>query len=60
MDEIVASLQKILLAQAEINTKLNSMSQPKKTGGAAKSNAKKKPAAGASTEAASDDMIKFP
>lgn len=60
MDEIVASLQKILLAQAEINTKLNSMIQPKKTGGAAKSNAKKKPAAGAKTEAASDDMIKFP
>lgn len=60
VDEIIASLQKILLAQAEINTKLNNMSPPKKSGGEAKSSAKKKPQTGAATETANDDMIKFP
>lgn len=60
VDEIIASLQKILLAQAEINTKLNNMNPSKKSGGEAKSSAKKKPQTGAATETANDDMIKFP
>lgn len=60
VDEIIASLQKILLSQAEINTKLSAMSQPKKSGGAAKSSPKKKPQTGSTAEAAGDDMIKFP
>lgn len=60
VEEIIASLQKILLTQADISTKLNSMNPPKKTGGAEKTKAKPKPQAGTAAPSATDDMIKFP
>ena len=58
VEEIIASLQKILLTQAEITTKINGMSTQKKPSNA---NAKKpKPEASSKPTSPTDDMIKFP
>jgi hypothetical protein len=58
VEEIIASLQKILLTQAEITTKINGMSAQKKP---LNTNAKKsKPKANSTTTSPTDDMIKFP
>ena len=58
VEEIIASLQKILLTQAEITTKINGMSTQKKP---SNTNAKKpKPEASSKPTSPTDDMIKFP
>jgi hypothetical protein len=58
VEEIIASLQKILLTQAEITAKINSMKPQKQPSGAAATKPKKK--ANSAPANPTDDMIKFP
>ena len=58
VEEIIASLQKILLTQAEITAKINSMTPQKQPSGAAATKPKQK--ANSAPANPTDDMIKFP
>jgi hypothetical protein len=58
VEEIIASLQKILLTQAEITAKINSMTPQKQPSGASATKPKQK--ANSAPANPTDDMIKFP
>jgi hypothetical protein len=58
VEEIIASLQKILLTQAEITAKINSMKPQKQPSGASATKPKQK--ANSAPANPTDDMIKFP
>jgi uncharacterized spore protein YtfJ len=58
VEEIIASLQKILLTQAEITTKINGMSAQKKPSNSSAN--KTKPKQDSTPTSPTDDMIKFP
>lgn len=58
VEEIIASLQKILLTQAEITAKINGMKPQKQPSGAAATKPKQK--ANSAPANPTDDMIKFP
>jgi uncharacterized spore protein YtfJ len=58
VEEIIASLQKILLTQAEITTKINGMNAQKKPSNSSAN--KTKPKQDSTPTSPTDDMIKFP